>query len=132
MAFNFKEAAQAATQLSPIMVGRKKIKTEDIINKELTIIGFDFAPKFDESSQPIVNVETGEVDTYGIIIFKEIPDAYYCVGVVFTKVCHAWATEFGSARDASTELEKSGGVKVRFTSSRTNTGKNLTNVEILD
>lgn len=132
MAFDFKKSAQENTLLSPIMVGKEKLETDDVLNKDLTIIAFDFAPKFDQKGAPLINENTGEVDTFGVVVFSEFPDSYYCVGAVFTKVCHAWAAAFDSPAQASAELEKEGGVKVRFTPSKTKKGNNLTAVEILN
>lgn len=132
MAFNFKKAAQEQTSLSAIMVGRQKLETDDIIDRELTIVAFDFAPKFDEKGRPIVDESTGEADTFGVVVFKEHPDNYYCVGAVFTKVCHAWAAGFSSAAEASDALTKEGGVRVKFHASKTKKGNNLTAVDILD
>lgn len=131
MAFNFKQVAQENTLLSSIMVGREKLETEDILDKELTIIGFDFAPKFDQQGKPVVN-DIGEVDTFGVVVFAEYPDKYYCVGAVFTKVCHAWAAGFDSPQEASAALAAEGGVKVKFSASKTKKGNNLTAVEILN
>ena len=96
MSFNFKQVAQENTLLSAIMVGKEKLETEQVINKELTIIAFDFAPKFDQAGNRIIDSNTGEVDEFGVVVFKEIPDHYYCVGAVFTKVCKAWASAFNS------------------------------------
>lgn len=132
MAFNFKQVAQENTLLSAIMVGKTKLETEEIIGKELTIIGFDFAPKFDQSGNRVVNSETGEVDTFGVVVFKEYPDRYYCVGAVFTKVCHAWEAGFNSPAEASEALAAEGGVRVKFSNSKTKKGNNLTAVEILN
>lgn len=132
MAFNFKKVAQENTLLSAIMVGREKIETSEIVNKVLTIVAFDFAPKFDKDGAPIIDSNTGEVDTFGVVVFKELPDKYYCVGSVFTKVCHAWAAPFESAGQASEALAAEGGVKVRFSPSKTKKGNNLTAVEILN
>lgn len=129
--FNFKQAAQETTLLSPIMVGRDKLETEDILNKELTIVGFNFAPKFDEKGNPIID-DTGVVDEFGVVVFAEYPDSYYCVGTVFTKVCKTWAAAFSSPEEASETLASEGGVKVKFTSSKTKRGNNLTAVEILN
>lgn len=128
---SFKEIAQEKTLLSPIMVGRDKLETEEILGQPLTIIGFDFAPKFDKGGNPIVD-DNGEVETFGVVIFKEIPNAYYCVGTVFTKVCHAWEEGFANAKEASAALEAEGGVLVKFSSSKTKKGNNLTAVEILN
>lgn len=131
MAFNFKKVAEESTLLSPIMAGRDKLETDAIIDKELTVVGFDFAPKFDEQGRPIIE-DDGTVDTFGVVVFREFPDCYYCVGAVFTKICKAWAAEFESAAKASEALAQSGGVKVRFRNSKTKRGNNLTSVEILD
>lgn len=130
--FDFKKAAQETTLLSPIMVGRDKLDTEDVIGKELTIVGFDFAPKFDKDGFPIIDQSTGETDTFGVIIFSEYPNSYYCVGTVFTKVCKTWEAAFKSAKEASEALAAEGGVKVRFRPSKTKKGNNLTAVEILN
>lgn len=132
MAFDFKKTAQENTLLSAIMVGRDKLDTEDILNKDLTIIAFDFAPKFDQRGVPVVDENTGELDKFGVVVFKEYPEKYYCVGAVFTKVCKAWAAPFDSPEEASAELEAEGGVRVRFTPSKTKKGNNLTAVEILN
>lgn len=131
MAGKFSKIAQETTLLSPIMVGKEKLNTEDILNKELTIIGFDFAPKFDEEGRPVVD-DNGEVDTFGVVVFNEMTDKYYCVGAVFSKVCHAWAAGFDNPEEASAALKEEGGVRVKFTSSKTKKGKNLTAVEILN
>lgn len=132
MSFNFKKAARDATVLCPLMSGRDKLDTEDIIDRELTIIGFDFAPKFDQDGNPVIDDKTGEVDQFGVVVFKEEPEKFYCVGTVFTKVCKSWLVGFPSAEEASSELEKSGGVRVKFSQAKTKKGRNLTNVEILD
>lgn len=130
--FNFKQVAQENTLLSAIMVGRDKLETDDVINKEFTIIAFDFAPKFDQNGRPVFVGDTDEVDTFGVIVFAEMPDKYYCVGTVFTKVCHAWAAPFSSPAEASEALAAQGGVRVKFTPSKTKKGNNLTAVEILN
>lgn len=132
MSFDFKKAAQETTLLSPVMLNRDKLETPDVINQDLTIIEFGFAPKFDDKGRPVVDASTGEVDTFGVVVFAEKPHHYYCVGTVFTKVCHAWAAEFPTAEEASTALRESGGVRVRFTGSKTKKGNNLTAVEILN
>lgn len=133
MAFDFRKSAQSATQLCELMAGREKLTTEEVIDAgELTITAFDFAPKFDQNGQPVCDPYTGEHDTFGVVVFKEHPDRYYSVGTVFTKVCKAWAAQFGgSAEAASVELGKSGGVRVRFSDGKTKRGNNLVNVEIL-
>lgn len=132
MSYNFKQVAQENTLLSAIMVGKEKLETDQVINKELTIIAFDFAPKFDQSGNRIIDEATGEVDEFGVVVFAEFPGHYYCVGAVFTKVCKAWASAFESAAEASEALAAEGGVRVKFTPSKTKKGNNLTAVEILN
>lgn len=132
MSFNFKKVAQENTLLSPIMAGREKLETEEILEKKLTIIGFDFAPKFDQQGKIVVDSSTGELDTFGVVVFAEHPDKYYCVGAVLTKVCHAWAAGFDSPKEASAALAAEGGVKVKFSASKTKKGNNLTAVDILN
>lgn len=129
---DFTALAQQATSLCYLMQGREKLITDEVVDKTLTIIAFDFAPKFDDRGEPVVNPDTGETDTYGVVAFKEMPGKYYAVGVVFTKVCHAWADAYdGNPELASQVLSNSGGVKVKFVRSRTKGGRNLVNVRIL-
>lgn len=133
MSFNFKKAAQAQVSLSPIMVGREKMDTSEVVGKEWTIVQFNFAPKFDKTGSPVIDPETGEVDNFGVVVFKEEPEKYYCVGAVFTNVCKVWAAEFGGDPDAASDaLLKEGGVRVRFRESKTKKGNNLTAVDIID
>lgn len=131
MAFNFRQVAQESTLLCKLMQNRTKLETDEVVGKELTIIAFDFAPKFDQEGNAVCDAD-GVADTFGVVVFKELPDRYYNVGTVFTKVCKSWAEGFsGSAEAASSELEKSGGVTVKFTMGRTKKGNNLVSVEIL-
>lgn len=129
---DFKKVAQQNTLLSPIMVGRNKLETDEIIDQELTIIEFGFAPKFDKSGKPIIDPDTGEADVFGVVVFAEKPEFYYCVGTVFTKVCKAWASGFDTTDEASAALAAEGGVKVLFHHSKTKSGNNLTSVDILN
>lgn len=127
----FKKAAQDATVLCQLMSGREKLDTEDIIGKELTIIAFDFAPKFDKNGGPIIDESTGDVETYGVLVFAEKPDHYYNVGVVLTKVCHAWMDGYENAEEASADLAKAGGVRVVFEMTKTKSGNNLVNAKFI-
>lgn len=132
MAFNFRQTAQESTLLCKLMSNRTKLDTDDVVGKELTIIAFDFAPKFDQDGNPVADPSTGEADKFGVVVFKELPDNYYNVGTVFTKVCKNWAAGFSDdAEAASSALAKEGGVKVRFTMGRTKKGNNLVSVEII-
>lgn len=129
---NFKKVAQDSVVLCPLMSGRTKIDTDEVVKaKKLTVIGFDFAPKFDKQGEPIVDPETGIVDTYAVLVFKEKPDAYYTAGTVFTKVCRAWMADYDTPEEASVDLAAEGGVEVKFERTTTKAGNNLVNVIIL-
>lgn len=128
---DFKSVAQQSVTLCQLMAGREKLSTDDVVDQELTVVEFDFAPKFDKDGNQIINENTGEIENYGVLGFAEFPDKYYAVGMVFTKVCEAWAADYPSPKEASEALSSSGGVKVRFTKTKTKAGRNLTNVEII-
>ena len=68
MSFNFKQSAQERTTLSKIMVGREQLTTEDVNNQILTIIGFDFAPKFDKV---IINDDLDIAKAEALAVIKE-------------------------------------------------------------
>lgn len=132
--FDFKAIAQQETSLCPLMAGREKLTTDDVVGKELTIVAFDFAPSIDKKTGKVqCDAITGEVVNYGVVLLQEFPNAYYCVGTVFTKVCRAWANAFdGDAKKASEELESYGGVRVLFERGKSSsTGNPLVNVKIL-
>lgn len=130
--FNFKQVAQNTSSLSPIMAGREKLSTEDILDKVLTVVEFGFAPKMDQDNNVIINPETDVPEEYGVLVFSEMPGYYYSVGTIFTNICKAWAAGFDTTENASKALAESGGVKVRFVPGKTKNGNNLTKVLILD
>lgn len=128
----FKKIAQDTTVLCKLQSGRTKIENGDIAGEELTIIAFDFAPKFDQkTNEPIIDPETGEVETYGVLVFKEYPENYYNSGMVMSKVCHAWMEGYETPEEASADLAAEGGVTVRITMGKTKKGNNIGNVEII-
>lgn len=130
--FSFKQAAQEATLLCKLMQDREKLTTDEVVGQELTITAFDFAPKFDQQGNPVADPSTGEQDVFGVVVFDEYPDKYYNVGTVFTKVCKMWAAAFaGDAEAASSALAKEGGVRVRFSETKTKRGNNLVSVDII-
>lgn len=127
----FKEMAQDSTSLCKLQSGREKMETDDILGRPVTIIAFDFAPKFDKEGNQIFN-EDGTPDTYAVFVFAEFPDLYYNAGKVLTKVAKAWAEAYeGDCEAASAALEESGGVQIEVEMGRTNAGKNLAKVKIL-
>lgn len=136
MANNFTTIAQRETAFSPIMMGRTpitKAEVDDLImERELTVVAFDFAPKLDKAKQPIIDPETGEADVYGVVVFAEYPDRTYGVGKIFTKICKAWMGGFTSAEEASEALAAEGGVRVKFQRSTTSLGNACVKPQILN
>lgn len=119
---DFKKIAVDELSLSPLMAGREQIKTDELVGKEVTIVAFDFATITDE----------GEEKTFPVLLLKELPEKYYNGGVLLSKLCQAWASEYdGDVEAASADLEKSGGVKLRFKATKTKSGRNLTSVEVV-
>lgn len=130
---NFTQIAKENLSLCKLAAGRTKMTTDEVAGHTYTVIGFDFAPKISkETRMPISNPETGEVETYGVVIFDEVPDKYYNVGVVFNKVCQAWLAAFDGNLEAANEmLREQGGVKVMFTRGYTGGGNNIVNAVIM-
>lgn len=120
---NFKEIASRELTLSPLMVNRQQKKTDDLIGQEVTVTEFDFASITDKS---------GETKTYPVLLLKEYPDHYYNGGALLMKLCMAWTGAYdGDIEKASEELKNSGGVRLRFRSTKTKSGNNLTSVDVL-
>lgn len=119
---NFKEIAQKELSLSPLMTGREQIKTDDLIGKTVTVVAFDFAHIEDK----------GEQKVFPVLLLAEYPDRYYNGGVLLNKMCAAWAASYdGDIEAASNDLGKSGGVQLRFRSTKTKSGNNLTSVDVI-
>ena len=66
-------------------------------------------------------------------VLKELPtDKYYNGGTLLMKLCMAWEAEYdGDVEAASADLEKSGGVQIRFRATKTKSGNNLTSVDVV-
>jgi hypothetical protein len=117
--YNFKAKAQEELSLSPLMEGREKLSTQDIDGKELTVVAFD-----------LVSIDEKE---FSVLNFAEYPDRFYSAGLIMTKLCKAWASDFdGDIEAASVALGESGGVGLRFTEKKTKDGKkSLVTLEVL-
>ena len=123
--FNFKQAANKELSLSPLMDNREKVETDDLYGKELTVVAFDFITTTDKD---------GTSKTYPVVNFEELPDKFYLGGALLAKVFQAWANdpEFGGDIDeCSNALAESGGVKFRFSKTKTRSGNNLTKIEVV-
>lgn len=118
----FREIAAKTLSLSDLMAGREKMTTEDLIGKTVTCVEFDFATINDKGTEKI----------FPVLIFAEYPDKYYTGGTLLNKMCQAWAGEYdGDVSAASNALSDEGGVKIRFSSGKTKSGNNLTNIDVL-
>lgn len=126
----FKTMAEAAMKPCPLMVNREPLTTDDVVNRELTVIAFGFAPKFDNNGNAIVDKD-GVPDEYGVILFAEEPQKYYAVGKIFTNVCKMWAAGYRTVAEASEDLAKEGGVRVKFYRDKSKNGNSMTRAEIL-
>ena len=119
---DFRKVAQAVFSSSQLQVGRTQIDTDEIIGKTLTIIAFDFAEA----------TVKGEKKIYPVILFSELPDHYYNGGTLLMNLCKVWSDYFdGNVEAASEELERSGGVQVRFSTTRSQSGNTYTKVEVV-
>ena len=122
MALNkFYEIAEQALGNSPIMTGREKISTEEVINKYpagITLNGFDV-------------IDNGK-DGYAVFTFEEEPHKFVNGGALLSKVAFEWVKAFdGNITDASEELASYGGVRVRLSTKKTKRGNTITAVEIV-
>lgn len=132
---NFRKVAQNSTSISPIMAGREKISTEDIVGKTLTVSAFDVA-----EIKNYVNRNTGEVSDieYGVYVFAEIPNKYYQAGTVGTRIINDWLTLYdGESEDvhdqcaelsAEISAEK---IQLKFTRAVTSRGQNIVKIDVL-
>ncbi len=119
---NFKKMAQDELSLSPLMAGKTQIKTDDLIGETVTVVAFDFATITDK----------GEEKTFPVLLFKEYPDRYYNGGALLSKLCRCWAEAYdGDIEAASEDLAADGGVQLRFSSTKTKSGNNLTAVDVV-
>lgn len=119
---NFKKMAQDELSLSPLMAGKTQIKTDDLIGETVTVVAFDFATIIDK----------GEVKTFPVLLLKEYPDRYYNGGALLSKLCRCWAEAYdGDIEAASEDLAVDGGVQLRFSSTKTKSGNNLTAVDVV-
>ena len=107
------------------MDGRDKVETDELYGKELTVVAFDFITTTDKD---------GNEKTYPVINFEELPDKFYLGGALLAKVFTAWANEpqfNGDFEECSAALAESGGVKFKFSKTKTRSGNNLTKIEVV-
>lgn len=115
---NLRDIAKEQTTISELMVGRDKLDTENVIERELSISAVDI-------------VTDSKGNTYSVMVFKEEPSAFYCGGLVLTDIIKAWVCEFGDLDAVNTSLQ-SEPVMIYLTEEKSKTsGMTYTKVEIL-
>lgn len=117
----FYEIAEQALGNSPVITGREKITTEKIIElypEGITLTGFDI-------------LDNGK-DGYAVFTFAEEPEKFINGGTLLTKMAFEWVKAFdGVIADASDELARCGGIRVRLSTKKTKRGNTITAVAIV-
>lgn len=112
-----REFAKTKFALSPIMEGKEKIQTSDVINQEITISDFDLLTDHQDGTQ------------YVVITMREYPNNFLFGGQVLTELCQDLYEKFGD--DVHTMLQQEG-LKIRLTSKQSKNSKRpYTAVEVL-
>ncbi len=122
---DFRKIAKDELTLSPLMEGRTKLDSDELMKKYpdgVKVIGFDFVTIWDEKSQ----------SEKAVPVFATNNNEFFFGGTVAAKVASAWGAAYdGDIEAANSDLEKSGGVTMKFSRGKTKKGNNLTAVEIL-
>lgn len=120
----FAAMAKEATTLCELMQGRTKVDTDELLDKEITITGFDFIELKDG--------KTEELKRFAVCVYAEDEGAFFFGGTVLTKICTRWADAYdGDAEAASEALAADGGCVIKMTEGKTKNGRHITNVDIL-
>lgn len=119
---DFRKIAQNELSLSPLISGREKLTSNDLVGQEVTITDFDF----------VTITDKGEEKTFPALLLAEYPDHYYNGGALLNKLCIAWAGAYdGDVEEASNALHESGGVKVKISRKTTRSGNSLISVDVV-
>lgn len=117
---NLKKLALEATGGSELMEGRTPIDTNGIVNYcktgTLTIMAFDWLEA--------MNKQTKELQSYPIVIFRELEDNYYAGGKQLNDLCKAI-----QAAGAESQLAEEG-LPVKFEMTKTSDGNNFVKITI--
>lgn len=118
-ASRIKQVAAEVSGTSPLTVGRTKVDTQVVCGYDrLTLRDFDFISYTDKS--------TGELVEYPVLIFDEMPEAFYCGGMALSDLCKAIKND-----DGLYEELKEQGLALRFESTRTKSNNTYVNFVVL-
>lgn len=131
MAINFSNVAKKASNESVVRKGRKKADLQSVVSAYpdgVTIVCAEI------SHTTEVDRKTDEtiVKEFAVIAIKEESELYFNGGSALTAIVRAWLEQYGNDVEAmNADLEKSGGVKVKFEFTRLANGNNYTVVNVL-
>lgn len=118
---NFKQTASKSLSSCSLMIGREKISTSEILEKNpdfITVEGFDF-----------MNSTQGE---YAVVTLSEYPSRYYPGGMSLTNICRSWVDAYeGDIDQANQDLKESGGCRIKLEKIRTQKGNFFVKISIL-
>lgn len=124
----FTDLAKKKTSGSPVLEGRAKITTDDIIAKYpngVTINAFDFL--------------NGKNGRYVVCAFRQDPMCYFNGGKILTEIFESFVEEyqaegvtFQDALDVCMRDFEKEGLKVKLSMSRTKEGNRVTLVEVIE
>lgn len=121
--FSFRKAAERAISLSFLTMNREKADIEDIVNRPVTIIGYDFANSRDKDTNQLVVLESGEIQQYAIFIIAEDNDHYYNAGTVISNAFLQIHSGYGgTTEEACADLQAEGGLAVTIVKKKSRGG----------
>lgn len=118
---NFKSKAISATTVSKIMEGKTKISTDELITKYpegVTITGFDW-----------MNGDNGK---YPVCVFSENANECFFGGTALTEICESWMDGYTDCESCSADLQKEGGVKIKFSKGKTKNNRSFTRCDVVE
>lgn len=74
---------------------------------------------------------SGENGIYAVAIFAENPKQYFNGGKALTDIVKEWSVGYEDCEAMSTDLQASGGVKIKLTKTKTKSGHDFTAVTIV-
>lgn len=116
---NLTQIAKESIAKSPIMEGKNKITTEEVVK--------DFAGGITLCDVDMIQGDNG---MYPVFNFVENPGVFLCGGTLLTKIVENWIAQCGSLAEVRRNLNEEN-VKVKLSQGKTKNNRNIVNVEIL-